>query len=86
MVWLVMIWSTPKWIEEWTDPRAIEAFPLLYAKYSADELWQALFGLMKLYPIFAAETANVLGYPCVSKSEQIITWVKERFSEYSKEL
>ena len=74
----------PKQIEAWADSRAIEALPHIYANYNPDELWQALIGLMHLYPVLAMETAEALGYPCLSKSEQIIDWVKERFSEYSK--
>jgi len=73
----------PTRIEAWADPRVKEMLPRLYARYNADEIWQALFALLELFPWLTAETAEALGYPCISEAEQIFTWVKECFSEHS---
>ena len=74
----------PTRIEAWADSRVNEMLPRLYAVYNAEEIREALFAMMDLFPWLAAETAEMLGYPCDFAGEQIIIWVRECFSEYSK--
>ncbi len=74
----------PTQIEAWAEPRVKELLPRLFASYNSDKIWDTLFAIMELYSWLAVETADALGYPCVSEADQIISWVKECSLEYPR--
>ncbi len=71
-----------KSIEQWADPRVLQALPLTYPHYNVDEMWRALIQAIELYHWLSLETAEALGYACSFETgEQVMGLIKKRYSE-----
>ncbi len=55
-------WMRGRFLEEWTDPRALEGLPQVFAHYDKDDIWRALFATMDLFRWLSVEAAARLGY------------------------
>jgi hypothetical protein len=71
-----------KSIDQWADPRTLQALPLTCPHYNADEMWQALIQAIELYHWLSMETAEALGYACSFETgEQVKAWVEKCHAE-----
>jgi aminoglycoside 6-adenylyltransferase len=66
-------WYGGRFMEEWADPRALEALPGIFPHYDADDLRQALTEAIELFRILAQETAAHLGYDYPSEMDRHIS-------------
>jgi aminoglycoside 6-adenylyltransferase len=55
-------WVGGRFLNEWADPRAIDALPAVFAHYDPDDIWRALLATMALFRWLAVEAAELLGY------------------------
>lgn len=55
-------WMRGRFLEEWADPRAVQALPEVFAHYDQEDVWRALSATMDLFRWLAVETAELLGY------------------------
>jgi aminoglycoside 6-adenylyltransferase len=55
-------WMRGRFLEEWADPRAVEALPKAFAHYDETDTWRALKATMTLFRWLAVETADLLHY------------------------
>lgn len=55
-------WMRGRFLEEWADPRAVEALPAIFAHYDEQDVWRALAATMDLFRWLAVETADRWGY------------------------
>lgn len=55
-------WLRGRFVEEWADPRAVQALPAIFAHYEADDIAHALIATMTLYRWLEDETALAWGY------------------------
>ena len=62
-----------RFLEEWADPRALEALPSTFAAYDADDLGRALLATLELFRWLAIETAERWGYPYPTRIDQRVT-------------
>ncbi len=60
--WEIDTWHGGRFLEQWADPRVIEALRGTFSHYDDDDMWAALFATMALFRWLSAETANRLGY------------------------
>jgi aminoglycoside 6-adenylyltransferase len=75
------IWHGGRFLEEWADPRALEALPNTFAAYDTDDLWRALLATLDLFRWLARETAERWGYPYPTRTDQRMTaWLFKRES------
>ncbi len=56
-------WMRGRFLEEWADPRAVDALPDVFAHYAEDDVWRALRATMTLFRWVSVETADRLVYP-----------------------
>jgi aminoglycoside 6-adenylyltransferase len=74
-------WMRGRFLEEWADPRAVDALPEIFAHYDEEDVWRALLATMDLFHWVAVETAERLGYAYPSAGEaHATTLVHEMFS------
>jgi aminoglycoside 6-adenylyltransferase len=62
-------WLRGRFLEEWADPRAVQALPYTYAHYDADDIAHALIATMALYRWLEDETALAWGYAVPKEGE-----------------
>jgi aminoglycoside 6-adenylyltransferase len=55
-------WLRGRFLEEWADPRAVQALPDIYAHYVEPDVWRALSATLDLFRWVCEETAQSLGY------------------------
>lgn len=72
-------WMRGRFMEEWADPRALEALPQIFAHYETNDIWRALLMTMDLFRWLAVETAEILSY-------EYPTYGDERCSELVQQL
>lgn len=63
-------WMRGRFLEEWADPRAVQALGEAFAHYDEQDVWRALFATIDLFRWLEAETAERLGYPPLELGEQ----------------
>jgi aminoglycoside 6-adenylyltransferase len=63
-------WMRGRFLEEWADPKAVAALPKVFARYEAEDIWQALQATMDVFHGLAAETAGLLKYPYPADGEE----------------
>jgi aminoglycoside 6-adenylyltransferase len=69
-------WYEGHHLEEWADPRVIEALGGAFAHYDRRDAWRALRETMVVFGWLAQETADRLGLPYSAKTEAYIrAWV-----------
>jgi creatinine amidohydrolase len=69
-------WHDGRFMEEWADPRALEALAATFARYDGDSLRQALFATLDLCRRLAQEVAGLLGYADPTLAEARVTdWI-----------
>jgi creatinine amidohydrolase len=74
-------WHDGRFMEEWADPRALEALPATFARYDDDSLRQALFTTLDLCRWLAQEVAGLLGYAYPALAEARVTdWIRSTLS------
>jgi aminoglycoside 6-adenylyltransferase len=61
--WDYDTWHNGNFLEEWADPRALNALPDIFAHYNKDDMSSALRETMKMFRWLAIETAEQLGFP-----------------------
>jgi aminoglycoside 6-adenylyltransferase len=75
-------WYRAKLIDQWADPRVVEALPRVYPHYDAEDVWRALFAMMELYGWLVAETGELLGYDTSAEvGERVSAWVHGCYGE-----
>jgi aminoglycoside 6-adenylyltransferase len=62
-------WMRGRYLEEWADPRAVEALADAYAHYNEADVWRALQATMDLFGWLTVETAEALGYSYPTEGE-----------------
>ena len=76
--WDYDIWHQARFLEEWADPRAVEGLRSAFAHYDDEDLWRALSATMDLFRWLAVETAERLGHPYPTGSDEHVTaWVRQ---------
>lgn len=77
-------WHGGRFVEEWADPRLVEALGRAFARYDRDEMARALLATMGLFRWLATETADYFGYhyPTVM-DERMTALVETLFGEGS---
>jgi aminoglycoside 6-adenylyltransferase len=55
-------WFRWRFLEEWADPRAVQALRGVLAHYDAEDTWHALLAVMDLFRWLAIETAQHWGF------------------------
>lgn len=71
-----------KWIENWADPHVLEALPGIYACYDAEDIWRAVFDMMRAYQWLTLETAELLGYDYETKiAFTVRKWAEKCYKE-----
>ena len=80
--WQYDTWHDGRFLERWTDPRALAALRAAYAHYDADDIRRALLATMDLFRWVSRETAERLGfsYPAMAE-ERAVEWVQNCLSE-----
>jgi aminoglycoside 6-adenylyltransferase len=56
------IWFRGRFLEEWADPRAVQALGGVLSHYDAEDTWQALLAMMELFRWLAMEVAERWGF------------------------
>jgi aminoglycoside 6-adenylyltransferase len=67
---VVDTWMRGRFLEEWADPKALAALPLVFTRYDEEDVWQALRATMELFHWLAVEAADSLKYPYPSSGEE----------------
>jgi aminoglycoside 6-adenylyltransferase len=82
-------WDTPipyryRYLETWADPRAVEAFPAIYAHYDSADVIRAMRATLDLFRWVSAETAAGLGYTIPTDRIALIdAWIAATLAEIS---
>jgi aminoglycoside 6-adenylyltransferase len=66
-------WHGGRFLEEWAEPRALEALPNTFAAYDTKDLWRALLATLDLFRWLAMETAERWGYPFPKRFDRLVT-------------
>ena len=75
--WEYDTWFKGRYLEEWADPRALEALRDAFSQYDYDYIRRALFATMNLFRWLAMETAEKLGYPYPTEADKRVTeWLR----------
>ena len=75
--WEYDTWFKGRYLEEWADPRALEALRDAFSQYDYDYIRRALFATMNLFRWLAMETAEKLGYPYPTEADNRVTeWLR----------
>ncbi len=75
--WTFDTWLNGRFLEEWADPRALEALHSSFAHYDKDDIKRALLTTMDMFRWIAAETAEKLGYQYSTKADEHVTrWIR----------
>ncbi|MBL7200479.1 MAG: aminoglycoside 6-adenylyltransferase [Anaerolineae bacterium] len=72
-------WMRGRFLEEWADPRALQALPAIYAHHEEEDVWRALEGTMELFRWLAIETGESLGYGYPSNGDDRATELVRRY-------
>jgi hypothetical protein len=64
------IWMRGRFLEEWADPRAVDALPAIFAHYNEADVWHALLATMDLFSWLARETTEILKYAYPHQGEE----------------
>jgi aminoglycoside 6-adenylyltransferase len=74
-------WDDGRFLEEWADPRVVEALGPTFAHYDPDDARRALLATMDVFRWLAKETAERLGHPYPAAAEAGVTdWVSRCFA------
>jgi aminoglycoside 6-adenylyltransferase len=69
-------WMRGRFLEEWVDPRALQALKTVYASYDLEDVWRALLETMDLFEWMSLEVVKLqrISYPetGVSKSKAFV--------------
>ncbi len=63
-------WLRGRFLEEWADPRAVQALRQAYAHYDAEDIWRALLATMELFRWLEQETGEKWGFARPLPGEQ----------------
>ncbi|MDX1992845.1 MAG: aminoglycoside 6-adenylyltransferase [bacterium] len=66
-------WHKGRFLEQWADPRILEGMKQSFARYDADDIARAIWGMCDLFAWLAPETAERLGYGYDAESQRRIT-------------
>ena len=66
-------WLRGRFLEEWADPRALAALPLVFAHYDTEDMARALLATMDLFQWMEQETAKGFQYDGLTAGEQAVT-------------
>jgi aminoglycoside 6-adenylyltransferase len=75
------IWFRGRFLEQWADPRAVQALRRAFAHYDASDVWRALFATMELFRWLARETAERLTYDYPNVADARATELVHRLYE-----
>ena len=56
-------WHMGRFMRDWADVRAVDAFEQVFAHFDAADSWRALFATLDLFRRLAVETSDKLGFP-----------------------
>lgn len=75
-------WFRGRFLEEWADPRVLEALGASFTHYDENDAQESLLASMSSFTQIAAKTAEILGYSYPKhEDEQITKWIKSCFSQ-----
>jgi len=75
-------WESGRFLEEWGDPAVLQGLRDVFAHYDEEDMWRALLATMDLFRSLAIETAERLGYPYPTATDERATeWTKTCLSE-----
>jgi aminoglycoside 6-adenylyltransferase len=72
-------WMRGRFLEEWADPRALQALRASFAHYEEADVWRALSVTMDLFRWLAVETAGKLNYPYPTSADVHTTELVQAF-------
>ena len=55
-------WLRGRFLEQWADPRAVQALQACYAHYNSEDTWRALFATRDLFHWLSLEVAEKRGF------------------------
>ena len=80
--WNYDTWFRGRFLEEWAHPQALKELRGAFSHYDEDDVKHALLATMNLFRWIAMETAEKLGYPYPTKTdEQVTKWIKTCLSQ-----
>lgn len=71
--WTYDTWHGGRFLEEWADPRAVQALHDVFAHYDEEDVRRALFETMSVFRWLAIETAGRSGYSYPSVADERAT-------------
>ena len=74
-------WLRGRFLEEWADPRAVQALSKAFAHYQAKDIWRALSATMDLFRWVSQETAQKLGFPYAQEGVEYASQLVNRFAK-----
>ena len=81
--WDYDTWYGGRFLEQWAEPRVLEALRDVFAHYDEEGIWHALLATMDMFRWLATETAEQLGYPYPTVADECVTeWVRTRLAEH----
>lgn len=66
-------WFRGRFLEEWADPRAVQALKDVLAHYDTEDTWRALQAMMELFRWLAMETAERWGFAYLAEGDEFTT-------------
>ena len=66
-------WHMGRFMQEWADPRAWQAYQATFAPFDPAACWHALSVSMDLFRWMSQETANALSIPYLGQMDQHVT-------------
>lgn len=75
-------WFRGRFLEKWAHPRVVKGLKDVFAYYNEKDVKRALLVTMDLFSWIAAETAEMLGFPYLDKTDETVTeWVRTCLSK-----
>lgn len=75
-------WYAGRFVERWSDPRAVEALPETFGRYDDDDAWRSLFATLDLFSLLGRETAVRTGRAWPDAAENRVRgWMQHRFDD-----
>jgi len=70
-------WFDGRFLEQWASPRVVEEMKKAFARYDADDVWNALSASMDVFHRIASETAGRLGFDYPAENAvRVSEWVR----------
>jgi aminoglycoside 6-adenylyltransferase len=84
--WEYDTWHGGRFLEEWADPRILEALCSTFAHYDRNDMSHSLLATMDLFRWLATETADRLGYQYPAVIDERITELVESFFQGNSQM